>query len=125
MCRADVGGSILRRSLDHVIIRNASCIVISARGLSHESGVNESLRWQTQVEKESGECSICVLLEKLDCKRKDFRKPYKRNYGNVTVEHKETTMGVYISNFLDFFFTDVFMHSVMKFNRFLETEKVN
>lgn len=42
MCRADVGGSILRRSLDHVNIRNASCIVISARGLSHESGVNES-----------------------------------------------------------------------------------
>lgn len=91
-----------------VNIRNASCIVISARGLSHESGVNESnLQWQTcrqtQVEKESGECSRCVLLEQLDRKRKDFKKLHKRNYGNVTVEHKETTMGVYISNFLDFF----------------------
>lgn len=33
----NVGCSILRRSLDHVNIRNASCIDIGARGLSHES----------------------------------------------------------------------------------------
>lgn len=59
-------------------------------------------RWQTQVEKKSGKCSRCVLWEQLDCKRKDFKTPHNRNYGNVTVKHKEPTMGVYISNFLDF-----------------------
>lgn len=63
----NVGCSILRRSLDHVNIRNASCIVIGARGLSHESGVNESdgrRRWKRKVGNVQDVCSESNLIVK-------------------------------------------------------------
>lgn len=98
----NVGCSILRRSLDHVNIRNASCIDIGARGLSHESGVNESdgrRRWKRKVGNVQDVCSESNLIVK---ERILKHLTIYRNYGNVTVKHKEPTMGVYISNFLDF-----------------------
>lgn len=63
----NVGCSILRRSLDHVNIRNASCIDIGARGLSHESGVNESdgrRRWKRKVGNVQDVCSESNLIVK-------------------------------------------------------------
>lgn len=63
----NVGCSILRRSLDHVNIRNASRIDIGARGLSHESGVNESdgrRRWKRKVGNVQDVCSESNLIVK-------------------------------------------------------------
>lgn len=113
----NVGCSILRRSLDHVNIRNASCIDIGARGLSHESGVNESdgrRRWKRKVGNVQDVCSESNLIVK------------ERILKHLTIETTEMSQlntrsrrWVCIFRIFSIFPNSVLMH--LKLNRFLET----